>query len=244
MSKEPRAERAISILINENYFSNIAEDKEKLFELLYFFQEEQAIALLNKIKELEADDISLVFNNLMRLYPLSDRIIVNMIDDDLSNVQNAINSYDRSKSIIKSISYFIQKIRMDNGNAPRVIEDYKKQISELEKEQNKSKEQIEELKQIERKRNKLLQEVEQLKAEYEQLKASYTKEALEQQQIELTNKLNKMKALKAKYEEDANLLKSIENDLKKVRNGNQNFKKSLNQLSEVVKNLPDSEENY
>lgn len=243
MNREPKVQRAVSMLMDANCRNNIINDYEKLSELLYFFQEEQQVAIINEIKNIESnEEKTRVFESIMDLYPLSENVVIAMIQEGMIITSEIVDNYDKSQIIMRCMSKFIEMLKKTNSSVPKIISEYENKISMLEEERNKNQEQIEVLIETEKKKNSLANEVSKLEEKYENLKKSYTKEALEEKKIDLNTKINAVNEIKSKFQEAQREIEEIEKELKTINNGNDNFKKSLGQLSKLVKSFPNNKE--
>lgn len=242
MSKEPRIDRAISLLMEEECLKKISKSQENLSEVLYFFDKEQKLIMYDTFSKLENDeDKNKVFDGFMQLYPLSKEIVDYIISKDDS--KDIIRCYDRGNIIIKYINKLIQQMKKSNVSIPKTLNDYENRIKALETQKIEINENIKKIKNAEHKEKKLIKEVENLEKELKDLEYSYTKEALEKKTIELKNKINERKKIQNQYEKESKEIKDIEKELSEIKNGNNAFKNALLELKKITKILPDSEEN-
>lgn len=56
MSKEPRVDRAISLLMEEECLKKISKSQENLSEVLYFLDKEQKLIMFETFSKLENED--------------------------------------------------------------------------------------------------------------------------------------------------------------------------------------------
>ncbi len=242
MSKEPRVDRAISLLMEEECLKKISKSQENLSEVLYFLDKEQKLIMFETFSKLENDeDKNKVFDGLMQIYPLSKEIVDYIISKDDS--KDIIRCYDRGNTVIKYINKLIQQMKKNNVSIPKTLNDYESRIKLLETQKIEINENIKKIKNAEHKEKKLIEEVENLEKELKDLEYSYTKEALEKKRIELKNKINERKKIQNQYEKESKEIKDIEKELSQIKSGNNAFKKALLELKKVTDNLPDSEEN-
>lgn len=238
MNNEPKVENVVAILSRE-YFSyeEIIKDKNITFELLHFLAEENTNFLINSIFEQQKNTRDIIFENVMSLYPMSKFIVKKILENDQSKTVNIIELYNRGEVINKELNKLIQLIKRLSRENPKTLVELEGRNSQLELEIKKCREEINELKISEKKEQKLIDKVEVLKKEYNELKRSYTKEALEEQKIRLSKKITERQKYKDIFEKQNSDIKEIEKELKDIKDGNNNFKKALKELTKVVKTL-------
>ena len=241
--EEPRLERVVNWLIIDNGDEEIKKDIQKLASVLYFFAEEQTASFNEVIVKLTEEEQRILLNNLMNLYPLSRNIVLTIFNQNNNiKVNEIIDLFDKGDAITKAFNRLINSISQEGKKTPSILQNYLDKIDNYEKEKLELKEEIEKLKKAGSDEKELFAEVTELKRELNELKKSYTKEALEQQKIALEKGINDRHKIKEAYEKDKNVIKEIETNLKNIRSENNAYKKSLKTLSDLVKNLPDSED--
>lgn len=241
---EPKLNKLISWLIDNELTEDIEEldstgTDEKIKNLIYYFKDEQVESFYEKIKSIEnSEDKKKIVENLINLYPLSKKIVEKILQEgELFKPEDLVSVYDAQSLLRKALNQVINMVKQNRTKIPQNIKDLEEKIINAEKTKAEVESKLQELKLAGSKEKELYREVQSLKKEVAELELSYTRASLEKQKVELEERKLELKRIKDSYEKDKAEVKNIENELRLVTTGNAEYKKSLRELSKIIKNI-------
>lgn len=244
----PSLDEVMFLLKQKDEYKNIKTDFEKLRLILYYFEENQTEVFFRKISSMNSkDDISILFENLCYLYPLSKYILMKMMEKhplnkDYQLTGDFFDIYERGEGLLRAYRETVSEIknlRSGIGGSMR-IKKCEEHISEYEEEKEKSKSIIQEIKEKEAKENVLAKEVEALQKEVEDLQSYYSDNKLADKKKELMGIKSNLEKNKTEYSEAAEEIKKLIKEID--RYSKDAYQKNLMELSDNSKILSDNEE--
>lgn len=245
-TQEPMLDEEMAILTSNDGANEILLDYQKLQHTLYFFSKEQIPSIINRYVTLTDEENKFFLKNVFELSPFSKKLIIALLDEHKENgiMQDKIlesflileQSYQTHRSAVE------RAVRVNSNEYNKYIIKINKNIEELDKIKDATKENLEELRRVGSKEKTLQQQVEVLKTELAQQEKNYTKEVLEQQKLEIEQKLRAIAENKKSYDKNAEYLIDLveQIDVKSTTDSNNN--KIVQELNKLVKKLPKSEE--
>lgn len=200
--------------------SEIKNDIEKLYHLIYYFEEEQTASFYKAIYDLDNSDFKKVFKNIAYLYPLSKNILMKIIesapDENSASDKTKVflNIHEQAEGLTRAYKNTISEIKNLRKGIPSRIEDTEKLITQYEKEKVETQAKIDELKTKAEKENVLYREVLKLKDDFSKLQKDFSDEKLKAKKKELAEIKVKLEKNKKEYQKYAaeifTLLKEVD----------------------------------
>ncbi|MDE6781647.1 MAG: hypothetical protein K2J40_09335 [Ruminococcus sp.] len=226
---------------NENNLS--IQEITKPVILKYIDNYPQVVA--KKITAETKDEQLLYIKGLIRLYPLTARILDDVFSDEFNKAnftkenfsENVSEWFDITETMRKHFTRMISSIRRISFE--ELISQLKDEISEFENEKEEHQQERSSLAELQKSKSGIIREIEALKRETEELRTNTSDEELKRQKETLEAEKN---ALKKKSEENKNQLQKLKAELEKIKKpDNQKFDKALKEFSKVLATMPDDE---
>ncbi|MGP1601595.1 hypothetical protein [Treponema sp.] len=241
---EPDLDIVLGMLKKENGYTEIKSDIEHLYQILYYFEEDQTASFYKKITEFESkDDFKNIFENLAYLYPLSKHILIYIIDKNKNNdeaeerIGDFLDVYAQAEGLSDAFNRTLLEIKKQRKGIPSRIKECEEKIADYEKEKEETRSKIDDIRIKQEKENLLAKEVKQLQDEVDKLEQEYSDARLKEKKRELSEEKRRLEANKREY---ADYEKELNTLLQEV-DAYTNCGKSLKILSEKSKKLKDSE---
>lgn len=246
-NNEPSLEQFFMWLLSINGANEILSDVNKIVVACYFFEDEQSNSLLAKFNDCACSNVNnfkILITNLLKLFPLSENIVLKIIDDNISDDNKAkdlvLAHIAVEQVLYKDTSSLVQAIT--NSNTLSLLESKNTSISTLKKQVESKKEQYNELKQKGTEEIELEAQVKELAKSIESLEKSCSKESLEAEKEKLKKKLKEIDKLKVEHQQTIASIANLEEDVNRYSKISPELNTSLSALVDVAKNLKESEE--
>ena len=223
MKGEPTLDNLLAVLSTTDFSIDVlAEDNEKLQELLYFCCDDHAENVSVELKNKYSDGgnnerLSTIITNLSKLYPLTREIISYILRDIEQSDYMILQGVDTKGSVLRYLEKLFKDIRGGKLHLTRQVEEYERRIDSLNADRDIYSSELLKVNELIAKRDMLQQEVDHIRRECnpenQNTKIKQLQDELEKLKIQQKDNIRRENELNADIEKITHEIKSDEGKL-------------------------------